>query len=75
MCVRLDLSFYEVDCNRTGLIFLFIFCFCVIAGQKSFFFIGPMRFYFILNFRFSQIVFCFFFLNNTIEIFESDGQH
>ena len=38
VCVRLDLSFYSVDFNRTGLIF-FVF-FSVIAGQKSVFWSG-----------------------------------
>ena len=34
VCIRLDLSFYSVDFKRTGLLFLFIFC--VIAGQNNY---------------------------------------
>ena len=46
VCIRLDLSFYSVDFNRTGLIFLFL---CD-GGSKIRFLIGPIRFCFISNF-------------------------
>ena len=47
-------------------------CFLCDGGSKIRFLIGPMRFYFISNFRFSQNYF-FLFFNDRIEIFESDG--
>ena len=53
--VRLDLSFYLVDFNRTGLIF-FVFFLCD-GGSKIRFLVGPMRFCVISNFRFSQNLF------------------
>ena len=48
VCVRLDLSFYSVDFNRTGLIFFFLFFLCYF-GSKICFLIGPMHFFFISN--------------------------
>ena len=42
------------------------------AGQKSVFCLGPMRFCFISDFLFSQNLFLIFF-NDRVEIFELDG--
>ena len=53
-CVRLDLSFYLIDFNRTGLIFFVFF------GQKSVFRLGRCVFVFFSNFYFLKIYFCFF---------------
>ena len=59
VCIRLDLSFYAVNFNQTGLIFL---CDCV---SKIRFLIGLMGFCFISNFRFSQN--CFLpFINDRV---------
>ena len=48
VCIRLDLSFYSVDFNRTGLIlFIFIFFLLCDCWSKIRFLIGAMRFCFI----------------------------
>ena len=73
VCIRLDLSFYSVDFNRTDLIFFVFFFFCLMAGNNPFFVCGSMRFCFISNFRFSYLFLPF--LNYRIEIFKSDGYH
>ena len=56
--IRLDLSFYSVDFNRTGLIF-FVF-FCVMAGQKSVFWLGPCVFVLLRICYVLKIYICFF---------------
>ena len=50
------------------------FFFLYDGGSKIRFLMGPMRFCFISNFRFSQNLFLLF-SNDRIEIFKSDGYH
>ena len=59
VCIRLDLNFYSIDFNRKDLI-LFVFFLCD-GGSNPRFLIGPIRFFFISNFRFSQNCFFAFF--------------
>ena len=58
VCIRQDLSFYSIDFNRTGLI-SFVF-FCVIACQKSVFWLGRCVLVLFRIFNFLKIYFCFF---------------
>ena len=57
----------------TGQVSFFLFFLCD-GGSKIRFLIGPIRFCFISNFRFSQNCFLLFF-NERIEIFKSDWYH
>ena len=58
VCVRLDLSFYSIDFNRTGLIF---FVFFVWWRVENPFFGLPDAFLFYLDFSiFSKLIFVFF---------------